>query len=86
MKRLIATLPAGLAASELAGFRKKHGYTFPIAPDPNREAYSKYATRYIPRNVLVDTAGRITFQSVGYEPRDFEDLLKAIQQALDSPG
>src|ERR1051325_10792843 len=39
--------------NELASFQKKQKFTFPIAGDPKRETYSKYATQYIPRNILI---------------------------------
>lgn len=68
--------------SELAAFQKKHGFTFPIAGDPKREVYGKFASQYIPRNVLIGKDGKILFQSVGFDKPEFERLIRAIESAL----
>lgn len=61
-------------------FQAKHQFGFPIACDPKREIYSKFATKYIPRNILVDTQGVIVFQSVGYADSEFKNLVAAIEK------
>ena len=40
-------------AKELAKFKSDKGFTLPIAPDPKRQIYGKYATQYIPRTYCV---------------------------------
>src|SRR5262245_19495644 len=52
---------------ELADFPKKRAVTFPIAGDPKRKNYSRYATQYIPRNYVIGADGKILFQSVGFD-------------------
>ncbi|HEX5218630.1 MAG TPA: TlpA disulfide reductase family protein [Verrucomicrobiae bacterium] len=68
---------------DLTEFQKKHGLTFPVAGDPKRVIYAKYATQYIPRTYVIGADGRIAFQSVGYEEADFKKMLEVIQKELD---
>lgn len=63
-------------------FRDKQGYTFPMGLDPTQEIYKKYASNYIPRNFIVGKDGKVIYVSVGYSPEEFENMLKAIEQAL----
>jgi peroxiredoxin len=70
------------SADELRSFRDKKRFTFPIAPDPERKIYSKYATMYIPRNIVIDENGNIVYQSKGYTAEEFENLLDTIKKAL----
>ena len=44
---------------EIIEFRKKTQVTFPMAPDPDREIYGKFATMHIPRNIILDKEGKI---------------------------
>jgi peroxiredoxin len=67
-------------ASDLVDFQKKHKFSFPMAGDPKREAYSKYATAYIPRTYLINKEGRIVYQSVGFEEKEFKALLAAVEK------
>jgi len=67
-------------ATELVDFQKKNKFTFPIAGDPKREAYAKYAKAYIPRTYLINKEGRIVYQSVGFEEKEFKSLLAAVEK------
>jgi peroxiredoxin len=69
-------------------FVDKHGYTVPFAADPEMAAYSRYATRFIPRNFVIGPDGTVLYQSQGYTPREFGEMVKVIEDAvaaLDSP-
>jgi peroxiredoxin len=68
--------------AELSEFQKKKGFTFPMASDPKREVYGKYATAYIPRNILIGKDSKILFQSVGFEEAEFRKLVESIEKAL----
>jgi len=72
-------------AKELLSFRKKKGATFPLAPDPKRAVYGKFAAQTIPRNVLVDRHGTIVYQSIGYTPEEFSRLADRVESALANP-
>ena len=67
---------------EIAEYRAKHGYTFPMASDPRREAYGKFANAGIPRNYVINRDGKILFQSVGYSPDDFEKMKNILEKEL----
>jgi len=68
--------------AEVADFQKKKGLSFLFVADPKREIYSKFATQYIPRNVLIGKDGHIKFQSVGYSDQEFPELIKAAKEEL----
>ncbi len=67
---------------ELVVFRDKKGFTFPIAPDPERKIYSLFATKYIPRNIVVDKAGKIVYQKKGFIKEEFQKLANKIESLL----
>lgn len=74
---------------ELEVFQRDKGFSFSIAPDPERAVYRLFATQNIPRNYLIDRSGRIVYQSMGYTPEEFNVLIKAIMNVLkqrEAPG
>jgi peroxiredoxin len=72
--------------AELKEFRKKREFTIPIAADPDRKIYSRFATQYIPRNYVIAADGRIAFQSVGYNESEFKQMLNVIDKELKKAG
>jgi peroxiredoxin len=72
--------------AELKEFRKKREFTIPIAADPERKIYSRFATEYIPRNYVIAADGRIAFQSVGYSESEFKKMLEVIEKELKKAG
>ncbi len=66
----------------IAPFVEKHGYTVPFAGDPEMVAYSQYATRFIPRNFVIGPDGTVLYQSQGYEPHEFEEMVELIEEAV----
>src|SRR6266436_5488890 len=72
--------------AELKEFRKKREFTIPIAADPGRKIYSRFATQYIPRNYVIAANGKITFQSVGYNQEEFKQMLDVIDKELQKAG
>jgi len=63
-------------------FKEKNKYTFLMLPDVGKKIYSKYATQYIPRNVLIDENGKIIYQSMGYSEEEFNSMVKLIAKKL----
>ena len=61
-------------------FRLENGYTFDMGFDPEGEIYALYATRYVPRNYLIDSGGRVI--SISAEPTELQlnELLEKIFQ------
>jgi len=67
---------------KLVPFKAKKGFTFPILPDLNRDIFSKFATQSIPRNIIIDENGTIIFQSIGYTEKEFNEMVKLIDEHL----
>jgi peroxiredoxin len=61
---------------------EKMGYTFPIGLDFDQSAYSKYATNYIPRSVVVGRDGVVAYVAVGYDEQIAGEIEEAISEAL----
>jgi peroxiredoxin len=68
--------------AELKDFRKKRQFTIPIAADPDRKIFGRFATQYIPRNYIIGADGKIAFQSVGYTGPEFKKMIEAIDTEL----
>ncbi len=67
---------------EIIPFRKKVGFTFPIAADPDREIFKLFGNGGIPRSYVVGIDGTIQFQSVAYNPELFDRMKKTIEEEL----
>lgn len=79
---LFLPVSRGEKRSDVAAFREKTGYTFPMGLDSTRTIYDRYATNFIPRNYLIDRDGRIITATIGYSPEEFDELIAAIERAL----
>lgn len=79
---LFLPVSRGEKRSDVAAFREKAGYTFPMGLDSTRTIYDRYATNFIPRNYLIDRDGRIITATIGYSPEEFDELIAAIERAL----
>ena len=79
---LFLPVSRGEKRSDVAAFREKTGYTFPMGLDSTRTIYDRYATNFIPRNFLIDRDGRIITATIGYSPEEFDELIAAIERAL----
>ncbi|MBM3420095.1 MAG: TlpA family protein disulfide reductase [Bacteroidetes bacterium] len=56
----------------LKAFAVTKKLNLPFAPDLNREVFSKYAEKTIPRNYIINKDGIIEYSSIGYTPNDFK--------------
>ena len=72
----------GEKRATVESFRKKMGYTFPMGLDSDQSIFRKYASNYIPRNFLVGKDGKVIYVSVGYDEKEFAELISAIDEAL----
>lgn len=79
---LFLPVSRGEKRSDVAAFREKTGYTFPMGLDSTRTIYDRYATNFIPRNYLIDRDGRIITATIGYSPEEFDELIAAIERTL----
>jgi peroxiredoxin len=67
---------------EVTGFKTKQGITYPMAPDPHRDIYKLFGDAGIPRSYVVAPNGNILFQSLGFDPGEFKEMKKVIEQEL----
>lgn len=70
--------------AELKEFNKQKKFTFLIAADPVREIFNKFAIDTIPRNILIDSSGKIVYQGTGYSETEFAKLTSLIKKSLGS--
>lgn len=66
----------------VGAFASAQGYDFPIGVDPDGSIYGLYATRYVPRNILIDPDGTVVASRAGYSPETFAELTALIEQLL----
>jgi peroxiredoxin len=67
----------------LKEFAKTKELDLPFAPDLERKIFSKYAEISIPRNVVIDRKGNISYQSIGYSEEEFKHLQDHLANLLD---
>ena len=72
----------GEAKKTVEAFREQNGYTFPMGLDSKQTIYKKYASNYIPRNFVVGKDGKVIYVSVGYEPKEFAEMVEVIEKAV----
>lgn len=72
----------GEKKATVEAFREKAGYTFPMGLDPKQSIFKLFASNYIPRNFLIGKDGKIVYLSVGYDEKEFKELISAIDNAL----
>lgn len=63
-------------------YRNKKGFTFPIAADPDRTAYSCFAKESIPRTLVVSPDGRIVYSKAGFMEEDLAELRTVLRKQL----
>lgn len=63
-------------------FMRKNGYEFPVAFDGDKKLYGMFAEKYVPRNFIIGKDGKIAFQTVGYTPDEFDEMVRGIEAML----
>lgn len=72
----------GHSDSEVQAFKEKHNFDLPMYPDKEKKIYSLFATRYIPRNYLINKEGNIVYLSTGFEEKEFATLVVNLDALL----
>ena len=72
----------GNSLDEVIKFKESNKLEFPIYPDKDKSIYNKFATIYIPRNYIIDTKGKIIYMSVGFNDKDFKEMLTLLEKLL----
>jgi peroxiredoxin len=68
---------------KLREFREKKQFTFPMASDTERKAYSLFASKYVPRNIVIDKEGKLVFSEVGFTEEKSKELFQNIEYELN---
>ena len=63
-------------------FRAKQGYQFPMAADPDRSVYNRFAQERIPRTYLISRDGTILCQCTGYYESELAKVRKLVRKQL----
>ena len=79
---LFLPVSRGEKRSDVAAFREKTEYDFPMGLDSTRTTYDRYATNFIPRNFLIDRDGTVVAATIGYSPEEFDKLIATIERTL----
>lgn len=79
---LFLPVSRGEKRSDVAAFREKTEYDFPMGLDSTRTIYDRYATNFIPRNFLIDRDGTVVAATIGYSPEEFDKLIATIERTL----
>ncbi|NDW09105.1 TlpA disulfide reductase family protein [Dysgonomonas sp. 520] len=68
----------------ILAFAKKTGVTYPIGLDPKAGIFELYAEREagITRNVIIDKDGKIVMLTRLYNPTEFQEMVKVIDNLL----
>jgi peroxiredoxin len=70
------------SAETVRAFNDEHGFTFPMASDPDRSAYSHFATESIPRTYVISRDGKIVYEVTGYYPGEIATLKNVLNQEV----
>ena len=63
-------------------FIEKMGYGFPVGLDIDQSIYSKYASNYVPRSVVINREGEVVYVAVGYDEQIAQEIGAAIAESL----
>jgi len=70
----------------VAQFKAARGMALPMAADPTRAAYDRFAIESIPRTYVISRGGTILYQTVGFSsaegPAEFEKMREVIVREL----
>jgi thiol-disulfide isomerase/thioredoxin len=67
---------------KVTDFKIANKFSFLMLPDENKAIYSLFATQYIPRNVIIDTEGKVVYQSTGFSEAEFDKMKKVLKKLL----
>jgi peroxiredoxin len=70
------------SVTEMKKLRAEKDLSFPLAADPDRVVYGKYADKYIPRNYIIDKKGTIIFQDSGFSQKKLDEMIEIIEKAI----
>jgi peroxiredoxin len=66
----------------IAQFRAERGLTLPMAADPERAAYDRFAKEFIPRTYVISRSGTIVYQTVGFSSAEGPDEFRKLRDII----
>jgi hypothetical protein len=71
--------------NKVEDFVKQMKVTYPMALDPGGEHFSRFAHQKsgVTRNVVIDREGKIVFLTRLYDPTEFNEMKKTINEMLN---
>jgi peroxiredoxin len=81
-KFIILSFGRDHSQEEVNKFTETKKFTFPIFADKGKSIYNLFATKYIPRNYLIDSNGTVIYASTGFTTDDFAKLVNQIDVLL----
>jgi peroxiredoxin len=81
-KFIILSFGRDHSQEEVKKFIESKKFTFPIFADEDKSIYNLFATKYIPRNYLIDSNGKVIYASTGFSEKEFEELKATIDKQL----
>jgi thiol-disulfide isomerase/thioredoxin len=68
--------------AEMDSFKKRKGYTLPFYADKSQGVFAQFASKYIPRNYVINQEGQIVYSSTVYTREEFDKLLNMLRELL----
>ena len=81
-KFIILSFGRDHSQEEVNKFIESKKFTFPIFADKDKSIYNLFATKYIPRNYLIDSKGKVIYASTGFSEKELEELKATIDKQL----
>lgn len=78
----LMVIARAISRDTIQNFIHRKAYTFPTYTDPGRKAYRKFARKNIPRSYVINRDGKIIWSSQGYNPDEFQDMIRCIEANL----
>jgi peroxiredoxin len=80
---VILTVGREEPVDKLIDFHKKKKFSIPMAFDPERKVYALFAEKYVPRNIVINTEGKIVLTEVGFTDETAEQTIAMIKNAIE---
>ena len=79
---LAVSIDGPKSMSRVGSLIKSKGNTFEVLLDPSQSVARKFHVSSVPRTVLVNVDGEVTYAVTGYRPKNHEELDKAVGELL----
>ena len=79
----VVAIAQGQRAPVVAEFQRKANLTFPLVPDPGGALSRGFGSNAIPRTYVINRAGIIVHQQIGYGEESFKRLVAAVERAVN---